>query len=255
MRNTIFILSHQDDEFGVFESIRLAIKKNENVIIFYMTSGEINKRIPKNKIYYRDKESLKVLQNIGVKSKNIIFFGRLNNIPTCMLHYNMDKAYKKILNFLNKIKNEINIYTHCWEGGNEDHDACNIIVKKLIKNCKNIKQAYQFPLYNADNKFFYYSVQKILKKNGRVYKLKTHFRNRINYIKYLFYYTSQLRVWLGLYPFLIYNLISRDYFILQKLTHKINFSKPHTGKLLYEKFNRCTYKKFSSNMLKFINNN
>ena len=92
MRNTIFILSHQDDEFGVFESIRLAIKKNENVIIFYMTSGEINKRIPKNKIYYRDKESLKVLQNIGVKSKNIIFFGRLNNIPTCMLHYNIHPA-------------------------------------------------------------------------------------------------------------------------------------------------------------------
>ena len=167
----------------------------------------------------------------------------------------------RFLKFFHSKKIEINGIDYSKESFNEitvrkwgDIPEFDIVINATSVGLKNENFGLELNRF-GNNKFFYYSVQKILKKNGRVYKLKTHFRNRINYIKYLFYYTSQLRVWLGLYPFLIYNLISRDYFILQKLTHKINFSKPHTGKLLYEKFNRCTYKKFSSNMLKFINNN
>ena len=41
MKNVVFILCHQDDEFGVFASIKTAIEKKENVFIFYMTSGVI----------------------------------------------------------------------------------------------------------------------------------------------------------------------------------------------------------------------
>ena len=112
MTNSIFILSHQDDEFGVFESIRSAVKNNDNVLILYMTSGKIIKEIPRKKIFYRDKESLKVLSKLGVKDKNIFFFGRLNNIPTCRLHKRMNIAYLKLSQLLKKNfwKNK-NIYT------------------------------------------------------------------------------------------------------------------------------------------------
>ena len=67
MKNSIFIFSHQDDEFGVFEPIRNAIKQGHNVIVYYMTNGKINKSIPKNILYHRDLESLKVLKKLGVK--------------------------------------------------------------------------------------------------------------------------------------------------------------------------------------------
>ena len=34
MNYSIFILSHQDDEFGIFEVVRKAILRKEKVIIF-----------------------------------------------------------------------------------------------------------------------------------------------------------------------------------------------------------------------------
>ena len=79
IKNSVFILSHQDDEIGIFEPLRLAIKNKENVIVFYMTSGSIIKEISKNKLFHRDQESLYVLKKFGVKNKNIIFFGRIKS--------------------------------------------------------------------------------------------------------------------------------------------------------------------------------
>jgi len=255
MINSVFILSHQDDEIGIFELLRLAIEKGENVHILYMTSGSIINEIPKNRIFHRDKESLNVLKNFSMKYKNIIFFGRIHNIPTCVLYKKMNLAYKELLKFLKNLDGEIKVYTHAWEGGNEDHDACNILVKKILCSLTKIKRAYQFPLYNADTSLFYYQVQVALKKNGKIIKIKNSFFNRLKYIKYLFSYKSQLRVWIGLYPFIIPNYLFKNYSVIQILSKNLNFKRPHVGKLLYEKFARCTYRDFKKNINKFLKEN
>ena len=252
---SIFVLSHQDDEIGIFEILRLALKNKKRVYIFYMTNGAIKTEIPKNKIFYRDKESMSVLKNFGLKSKNVIFFGRLYNIPTCYLYKKLDVAYKKLNNFINKIPGKVEIYTHVWEGGNEDHDACNILVKKIMNSSKKINSAYAFPLYNADTKYFFYKVQKFIKKDKKTLKIKTNFTNRIKYIKYLFYYKSQTRVWIGLYPFLIKNFLFNDYSEIQYITKNLNFKKPHQGQLLYEKFKRCNYYDFKKSIKSFLRKN
>ena len=253
MKNSIFIFSHQDDEFGVFESIRHAIEQGHNVIIYYMTNGKINKSIPKQILYHRDLESLKVLKKIGVKEKNIIFFGRINNIETCCLYKKLEYAYKILSKKIIKTQGKKIIYTHAFEGGNEDHDACYVIVKKLINKSKDIQFAFQFPLYNSNTSFFYYQVQKIIISNGKLIKIKTKFFNRLKYIGYLFYYKSQLRTWIGLYPFIVFNLIFRNYYCLQKIDKNLNIRKPHSGKLLYEKFKRCSFSDFQNQLKKFIN--
>ena len=253
MKNSIFIFSHQDDEFGVFEPIRNAIKQSHNVIIYYMTNGKINKSIPKNILYHRDLESLKVLKKIGVKKKNVIFFGRINNIETCCLYKKLEYAYKILSKKIIKTQGKKIIYTHALEGGNEDHDACYAIVKKLINNLKDIQLAFQFPLYNSNNSLFYYQVQKIIISNGKLIKIKTKFFNRIRYISYLFYYKSQLRTWIGLYPFIVFNLLFRDYYCLQKIDKNLNIRKPHNGKLLYEKFKRCSFSDIQNQLKKFLN--
>ena len=253
MKNSIFIFSHQDDEFGVFELIRNAIKQSHNVIIYYMTNGKINKSIPKNILYHRDLESLKVLKKIGVKEKNIFFFGRVNNIETCCLYKKLEYAYKILSQKIIKTPGKKIIYTHALEGGNEDHDACYAIVKKLINNFKDIQFAFQFPLYNSNTSFFYYQVQKIIISNGKLIKIKTKFLNRLRYIGYLFYYKSQLRTWVGLYPFIVFNLLFRDYYCLQKIDKNLNIRKPHSGKLLYEKFKRCSFSNFQNQLRKFLN--
>lgn len=235
MNKVIFIFSHQDDEFGVFESIRNATQNKDNVYIFYMTNGVVGKNISKNKYSNRDKESLAVLLRLGVKKKNIIFFGRKNNIPTCSLYKNLDSTYKKINKFINRLGGNLTLFTHAYEGGNEDHDACYILILKLFRNNKNIKFAFQFPLYHALS-IFYYKVQNALKINGKPIYVKSNFVQRIKFLNYLFYYKSQLRVWVGLYPFLIINLLFRNYFVLQKINKNFILRKPHHGELLYEKF-------------------
>ncbi len=253
MRSSIFILSHQDDEFGVFESIRLAVEEKHNVIVYYMTNGKISKSIPKLTLYHRDLESLKVLKKLGVKEKNVVFFGRKYNIETCCLYKKMGYAYKILSGELKKFHGKKIIYTHSLEGGNEDHDACYTIVIKLLNYSKDIQSAFQFPLYNANTSLFYYQVQKILVSNGNLIKIKTKFFNRLRYIPYLFYYRSQLRTWIGLYPFIILNLLLRNYYCLQRINKNSSINRPHGGRLLYEKFKKCSHSDFQNQLKRFIN--
>jgi hypothetical protein len=249
----IFILAHQDDEFGIYEKINWCVKNKKNILIFYMTSGSINKKINKLQIYFRDIESLKVLKKIGVKKKNIIFFGRLNNIATCCLYKKLQAAYIEISRIINNINGKKIIYTHAWEGGNEDHDACYLLTKKIFLEQKLIQCCYQFPLYNSYKSFLFpYKVQKPLDKNGITIKIYSSFDDRFKYISYLFYYKSQIKVWIGLYPFIIFNLLFKGYYFLQKINKKKSYEKPHYGDLLYEKFKRCDYSSFRKKLINFL---
>ena len=78
-----------------------------------------------------------------------------------------------------------------------------------------------------------------------------HF-NKYDEISYLFYYKSQIRIWVGLYPFIIFNLLFKGYYYLQKINKERNYKKPHCGKLLYEKFKRCDYNTFRKKLINFI---
>ena len=39
MDNVIFIFSHYDDEFGLFNIIENSVKKKKNVYVLYLTNG------------------------------------------------------------------------------------------------------------------------------------------------------------------------------------------------------------------------
>jgi UDP-N-acetyl-D-glucosamine dehydrogenase len=97
--------------------------------------------------------------------------------------------------------------------------------------------------------------EEIFRKNGKVYKIKTAFINRLKYITYLFYYTSQIKVWIGLYPFIITNLLFNRFYVLQNLNNNLKFQRPHQGKLLYEKFKRCEYPEFKKIIKIFLKKN
>ena len=99
MKKKIFyFFAHQDDEFGIFIQIKKEIIKNE-IFIFYLTSGT-DKKINKNKLYIRDKESLKTLISLGVKKKNIFFIGRKLGIKHNKLHLNAKKVTSSLENFI-----------------------------------------------------------------------------------------------------------------------------------------------------------
>ena len=123
MKYSIFILSHQDDEICIFENIRLALKNKRKIKIFFMTNGYLKKNKSKKSLSERDKESLKVLKKMQVKKKDIIFFGRENNINSCKLFKNLKFCYDFLFNYLKNLDGKIELFTHAYEGGNEDQEA------------------------------------------------------------------------------------------------------------------------------------
>jgi LmbE family N-acetylglucosaminyl deacetylase len=251
MKKKIFYLfAHQDDEFGIFVQIKKEVKKNE-LFIFYLTSGT-DKKINKNILYHRDKESIKTLVSLGVKKKNIFFIGRKLGVKHNKLHLNARKVTLFLENFISNIHKPNLIYTHSWEGGHEDHDTCNLITRRIKKRFK-IKNCFQFSLYNSFNTsiIFFKVFNPIEKKNGK--KVFASILERVYFIKLLFNYKSQIKIWIGMYPFIIFHYLTKGYNFIEKLNSSLKIERPHFGKLLYEKRNFCKFeilKKKTSFLLK-----
>lgn len=239
-KNIFYLFAHQDDEFGVFIDISNKIK-NYNVFVIYLTSG-YNTKIAKSQFSKRDKESLSVLKKIGVQKKNVIFLGKKIDIKCNKLYQNLQKVYNELILFT-KLVNPCQIITHSWEGGHEDHDACNLIARKIGFKFGNIHKCKEFSLYNAYKcKFLYFKVFNPIKKKGLY--VKTSFFKRLSYIRLLFFYRTQFKIWIGLYPFVIIHYLFYGYNFLQPLNISKSVKKPHSGKLLYEVRNFCSFKEF-----------
>ena len=253
IRNSIFILSHQDDEFGLFNIIEKQVEEKKNVLIFFLTSG-YSMLINKFNLSNRDKESLKVLLNLGIKKKNIFFLGRKLNIKIYNLHKYLDIIYDQIKIILKQNKNKSLIFTHAWEGGNEDHDSCYVIVKKIFFNNSNIIKCYKFSQYHAYKSYFFpFKIQDHISNNKDFLHIKIDFKKKIKYIKYLFCYLSQLYIWIPVYPFVIYKILSNQYGKLLKVDKNLELKRPHEGKLLYEKLRNNKYQQVFKYFQKFLN--
>ena len=239
MKKKIFyFLAHQDDEFGVFAQIKKEVKKNE-LFFFYLTSGT-DKKINKYKLYLRDKESIKALTALGIRKENIFFVGRKLDVKHNKLYLNAKKVTLFLESLISNIFKPDAIYTHSWEGGHEDHDTCNLITRRIKKKF-NIKKCYQFSLYNSFNSsiIFFKVFNPIERRNGK--KVLASILDRIYFIKLLFNYTSQIRTWIGLYPFIIFHYLFKGYNFIEILDSNKIIKKPHVGKLLYERRGFCKF--------------
>ena len=248
-KNIIYLFAHQDDEFGVFIDIYKNIKIH-NIYIFYLTNGD-TKIIDKSKLSIRDRESIKVLTKLGVKKKNIIFLGKKLGITCNQLYLNLDKVYSELLKNFKKIGRISSLITHSWEGGHEDHDACNLIARKAALKNKILTKSFEFYLYNSyKTRLIFFRVFNPLTKNGK--KIKSKLLERFLFISLLFAYKSQYKIWIGLYPFIIFHYLFNGYNFLSKLQKTFKLTKPHKGKLLYEKRKFCKFKDFKMKTKLFI---
>ncbi len=253
--NFFFILSHQDDEFGLFNVIEEVTKKQNNVFVIYLTSGlKTKNQNNKNKKLQRDKESLKVLMKLGVRRNNIIFLGKKLNIPIYKLYKNLHNVYQELNRFLKKLKGKHVIYTHSWEGGNEDHDACFIIVKKMFSKNFKVSRVFEFSQYHNFKTILPFKVQNLISDKNKIYRNKINIKNKIKYIAYLFNYISQLYLWIPIYPFIIARILMNDYGNLKAVKKNLIFKRPHKGKLLYEKLRSKKYKYFKKYFKNFLYN-
>lgn len=240
-KNIIYLFAHQDDEFGVFIDIYKNVRKH-NIYVFYLTNGD-TRIIERSQLTNRDKESIKVLTKLGVKKANIKFLGKKLGIPCNQLYLNLNKVYYELTKNFEKIGSISRLVTHSWEGGHEDHDACNIIGRKIAIKNKIIRYSYEFNLYNSyKTRLIFFRVFNPLTKSGK--KIKSKFSKRLFFIHLLFAYKSQFKIWIGLYPFIIFHYLFKGYNYLSELQNTFKLTRPHEGKLLYEKRKFCKFNHF-----------
>ena len=251
-KKVFYLLAHQDDEFGCFTKLDKDILNN-NTYVFYLTDGTDD--ISQKKVLSRrDKESLQALKKLGLQKKNIFFIGRDLQINHYTLYLNLKKIYKKILDIIKIIGKPNSIVTHSWEGVHEDHDACNLIGRKIAFKFNIINESYQFSQYNAfkTSLIFFKIFNPIKKKGGK--KIYSKLKRRLLYIRLLFIYTSQIKIWIGLYPFVIIHYLFKGFNYMEKLNKDKTIKKPHSKKLLYEIRKFCTYGKFRDKTKFFLLN-
>ena len=245
IKKSFFFLAHYDDEFGIFEEIRIHVAQKIPFHIVYLTNSNSNKL--NNKI--REKETLYVLKKLGVFRNQITFIGKELSIPDLSLKDHLIDAYIQCEKMIRKLGNVGKIYTHAYEGGHPDHDVLNFLCSKLISTNKSKIDGWQFPLYCGPGLigplFFLF---KPLKFNGKVKKKKIKFEYIKLYLKLIFIYRSQLKTFIGLYPFYFIHMIFAKSYLLQKINIKKKYLRPHKGKLLYERRRMDKFKNIKSEM-------
>jgi hypothetical protein len=232
MKKSVFFLAHYDDEFGIFEDIRIHIAQKIPLHIVYVTSSSLNG--VSNKI--RENESLFVLKKLGVKRNQISFIGKELSIPDLALKDHLMIAFVRCKSLVEKLRDVTTIYSHAYEGGHPDHDVLNFLCSKIILTSKTRIDGVQFPLYCGPGligPLFY--LFKPLKNNGKIKKKSIKAVNIRLFIKLILVYKSQFKTFFWLFPFYLIHMIFKRNAITQKINPNKAYNRPHKGKLLYER--------------------
>ena len=244
-----FIFAHQDDEFGCFFEIHQLANKGKKVLVFYLTSGSSDGKLN----LQRNNESVSVLQKLGVKKNNIYFIGSNKKIPDGLLPEYLYSSYTSILNIIKIVGKPKEIYCHAYEGGHQDHDAAHFLSIKVAEKFNLVNRTFQFSLYtSSSNRIFFYRLFYPLRKNGSLIIKKIPCTLRLFFLGLCFYYKSQFKSWIGLFPFLVSHYIFNGTQILQPVSLKGLRRKPFKGKPLYQRRGYYLHHTFKLNISNFM---
>ncbi|AKD24681.1 putative protein, LmbE-like protein [Polynucleobacter duraquae] len=251
MATALFLFAHQDDECGVFQAIDSELNSGSTVHCCYFTSGTPSGLDSSR----RDLESQKVLASLGIDPKNMHFIGGLQSIPDGNLVANVNFAYEWILSFLKSNGNVINIYLPAWEGGHPDHDVLHAVGVRAANNANFIDTTFQYPLYNGYHCFgpFFRTLLPLI-QNGDVRTTNIHIFNRLRFLGLCLRYPSQVKTWIGLFPFFLLHYFFWGTQDLQKVSLDRLRQKPHAGSLYYERRKFSSWEKISSELIFFEKN-
>ena len=238
--NILFLLAHQDDEFGVFSEIERRTKAGQNVVCAFVTNGGATAAPA-----VRNAESLKVLNRLGVKEKNILFLGDKLSIPDGQLNQHITSYAKWLFDCLKAPRLFDVIYIPALEGGHPDHDLLHAATVFVSSKRDCVASVKQYSLYNSagcSKPFF--RVLHPLKENGPVIKRKILLKDRIRYLALCLSYRSQWKTWIGLFPFVAIHYMFRGNQQLQEVAIKRVGKRPHDGPLYFEQRQFLTWEEY-----------
>ncbi|WNV06080.1 PIG-L family deacetylase [Candidatus Methylospira mobilis] len=227
----LFLFAHQDDEFGVFQTIVDEREKGHRVCCAYLTDGGFNGVSPQR----RNRESLSVLQRMGVQPQDVFFAGDRVAIPDGKLHEHLAAAAGWIDNWLAGFTQVVSICVPAWEGGHHDHDVLHAITVVIAERRSMTDYVRQFPLYNAHGCVGpFFKVLHPLPLNGPVEETAIPWGNRFRFLRNCLGYPSQAVTWMGIFPFAVFHyLVSGKQALQPVLSARLNI-RPHDGVLYYE---------------------
>lgn len=226
----LFYFAHQDDECGVFQLIKDELRFGSQVYCFYCTSGTFSGELSTA----RNEESINVLTKIGVSRGNIYFFGSKNSIPDCGLVDHINFVYQSIDSNLKLASSDCKIYIPAWEGGHPDHDSLHAAVVTAANENNLLSKTYQYALYNGHKCFGpMFRVLSPLPENGVIFKTSISMINRMKFLGYCLRYPSQLKSWIGLFPFFFLHYIFCGQQMWQPVSVARIFELPHQGNLYF----------------------
>lgn len=244
-----FLFAHQDDESGVFQSIKSELASGSRVKCLYFTSGTADGEAS----LVRDMESRSVLLKLGVNSADIHFLGGQYKIPDGKLVNYMTFCADLLHRFLMQFNGNVKvIFLPAWEGGHPDHDALHAIGVLVSQALNILENTRQFPLYNrlsCSGPLF--RVMLPLKDNGLILARKISLNNKLFFLKLCLSYPSQLKTWIGLFPFFLMHYFIYGVEYSQEVSYGRIFQRPHSGMLYYEKRNFYTYAKIREDISNF----
>jgi len=239
----LFLLAHQDDEFGVFQEIIYVQQKGYRTICAYMTDGGFSGV----GLTRRNRESLSVLKQLGVQEQDIFFAGNELSIPDTRLHEHLEPAAEWIRQLIAGFPSRLLIYVPAWEGGHHDHDALHAITVSIAQECTMLGCVWQFPLYNAYRCAGpLFRVSAPLPRNGAIEERGIPWHYRPRFLRFCLSYPSQAKSWMGLFPFVFFHYIIRGKQTLQPVSYERIHQRPHDGPLYYEKRNFFTWEEMAA---------
>jgi hypothetical protein len=245
---TLFVFAHQDDESGCFHEIHRLVNRGDTVWVVYLTSGTFDGSLSRT----RNAESIVVLGKIGVPEENILFLGTRTAIPDGRLSKNLELALQSLIDLIKEIGVPNNLYFHAWEGGHQDHDAVHLIGIALAKHLDLLDQCYQFPFYTGVNlPAVFFRMFICLPENGEPVFARISWKQRIKFITLCFFYSSQIKTWLGLFPFFLIHYLFNGTQAFQRISAERIRLPPHAGVLLYERRGMYSYEEFAQDADRF----
>lgn len=249
MQRSIFVLPHQDDECGCYEPIRQAVQSGHQVECYFLTDGGYGGQC----IEAREKESLHALQKLGVHSENIHFIGHAHSLPDGFLLNHLERTCDILSQYLEDGLEISAIYAPAWEGGHVDHDATHIVACAASETLVNQPDLWQFPLYNGQGlTSILFHVLKPLPSNGPPRKLKVPTKHKLEYLRLFLSYPTQWKIWVAIFPFMAYKVLFSKCYYIQRATLPVRVTKPHHGKLLYERKGQAHFEDFAAKADAFI---
>ena len=233
----LFVFAHQDDEVAAASRIQFELARGADVFCAFLTDG--GTRVPPGS---RNRESLAVLESLGVRADRIAFIGSDVPIADGTLVEHLDVALERLRERVRGIDIDT-VFCLAWEGGHQDHDAGQLVAAAFAKERGVLDRCFELPLYNGRGvPGSLFRVLAPLPGAWQHRRLSLSQSLRIAFLGWR--YPSQRASWIGLFPeaFVKLALLRRE--SVRPVDPARFRSRPHPGPLFYERRFRFPYERF-----------